>query len=134
MTAANDQAIRRALEAAGIEFIAKNGGGIGVRLRAPRNQRKLEHGFAGQETTVVKSGINFSIASPVAHAPCCWSVRVGRKRFWTSKPLWRLEASNSLGLPMTDPAFGYCAESRSTLAFHLRRIGKGPRERSLTDC
>ena len=64
MTAANDQAIRRALEAAGIEFIAKNGGGIGVCLRAPRNQRKLEHGFARQETTVAKSGINFSSASP----------------------------------------------------------------------
>jgi hypothetical protein len=30
---------------------------------------------------------------------------------------------------MTDPAFGYCAESRSTLAFHLRRIGNGPREK-----
>jgi hypothetical protein len=36
MTAANDLAIRRALEAAGIEY----GGGIGVRLRAPRNQKE----------------------------------------------------------------------------------------------
>src|ERR1700757_4854917 len=33
MTAANDLAIRRALEAAGIEFIDGNGGGPGVRLR-----------------------------------------------------------------------------------------------------
>jgi hypothetical protein len=33
MTAANDLAIRRALEAAGVEFIAGNGGGPGVRLR-----------------------------------------------------------------------------------------------------
>jgi hypothetical protein len=32
LTAANDLAIRRSLEAAGIEFIAKNGGGPGVRL------------------------------------------------------------------------------------------------------
>jgi transcriptional regulator with XRE-family HTH domain len=40
LTAANDLAIRRALEAAGIEFIAENGGGIGVRLRAPRNQKE----------------------------------------------------------------------------------------------
>jgi hypothetical protein len=40
MTAANDLAIRRALEAAGIEFIAENGGGIGVRLRAPRIQKE----------------------------------------------------------------------------------------------
>jgi hypothetical protein len=33
MTAANDLAIRRALEAAGVEFIEENGGGPGVRLR-----------------------------------------------------------------------------------------------------
>jgi hypothetical protein len=35
MTAANDLAVRRALEAAGVEFIDENGGGAGVRLRAP---------------------------------------------------------------------------------------------------
>ncbi len=41
LTAANDLAIRHALEAAGIEFIGENGGGVGVRLREPasRNQR-----------------------------------------------------------------------------------------------
>jgi hypothetical protein len=33
MTAANDLAIRRALEAAGVEFIDENGGGLGVRLK-----------------------------------------------------------------------------------------------------
>jgi hypothetical protein len=33
LTAANDMAIRRALEAAGVEFIDENGGGPGVRLR-----------------------------------------------------------------------------------------------------
>jgi hypothetical protein len=33
MTAANDLAIRRALEAAGVEFIEENGGGSGVRLK-----------------------------------------------------------------------------------------------------
>ena len=33
MTAANDAAVRRALEAAGVEFIDQNGGGAGVRLR-----------------------------------------------------------------------------------------------------
>ena len=33
MTAANQIAIRRALEAAGVEFIDENGGGPGVRLR-----------------------------------------------------------------------------------------------------
>jgi hypothetical protein len=34
-TAANDLAVRRALEAAGVEFIDENGGGPGVRLRKP---------------------------------------------------------------------------------------------------
>ncbi len=38
MTAANDQAVRRALEAAGVEFIDENGGGPGVRLK--RHQTK----------------------------------------------------------------------------------------------
>lgn len=33
MTAANDLAIRRTLESAGVEFIDNNGGGAGVRLR-----------------------------------------------------------------------------------------------------
>jgi transcriptional regulator with XRE-family HTH domain len=35
MTAANDIAVRKALEAAGVEFIDENGGGPGVRLREP---------------------------------------------------------------------------------------------------
>ena len=33
LTAANDLAVRRALEGAGVEFIDENGGGPGVRLR-----------------------------------------------------------------------------------------------------
>ncbi|WP_284945335.1 helix-turn-helix domain-containing protein [Acidisoma cladoniae] len=33
ITSANMDAIRRALEAAGVEFIAENGGGAGVRMR-----------------------------------------------------------------------------------------------------
>ena len=33
MTAANDLAVRRVLETAGVEFIDENGGGPGVRLR-----------------------------------------------------------------------------------------------------
>jgi transcriptional regulator with XRE-family HTH domain len=33
MMPANEKAIRAALEAAGVEFIAENGGGAGVRLR-----------------------------------------------------------------------------------------------------
>ena len=41
MTTANDLAVRRALEAAGVEFIDDNGGGPGVRLQKshPRGQR-----------------------------------------------------------------------------------------------
>jgi hypothetical protein len=35
MTAANNLAVRRALEAAGVEFIDENGRGPGVRLRKP---------------------------------------------------------------------------------------------------
>jgi hypothetical protein len=33
MTAANELALRRALESGGVEFIDENGGGPGVRLR-----------------------------------------------------------------------------------------------------
>jgi len=39
LTAANELAIRNALEAAGVEFIDENGGGPGVRLRK-RQQKK----------------------------------------------------------------------------------------------
>src|ERR1700751_2267506 len=40
MTAANDLAVRHALEAAGVEFIDENGGGAGVRLRKPPKQKR----------------------------------------------------------------------------------------------
>ena len=40
MTAANDLAVRRALEAAGVEFIDENGGGPGVRLRKRQGPKK----------------------------------------------------------------------------------------------
>jgi transcriptional regulator with XRE-family HTH domain len=35
VTRPNAEAMQRALEAAGIEFIAENGGGAGVRMRKP---------------------------------------------------------------------------------------------------
>ena len=35
LTAANADAIQRALEDGGIEFIPENGGGVGVRLQKP---------------------------------------------------------------------------------------------------
>jgi hypothetical protein len=40
MTAANNLAVRRTLEAAGVEFIEENGGGPGVRLRKPPKQKR----------------------------------------------------------------------------------------------
>ena len=40
LTAANDLAIRHALEAAGVEFIAENGGGVGVRLHKPESAER----------------------------------------------------------------------------------------------
>jgi hypothetical protein len=40
MTVANDATIRRAFEAAGVEFIDENGGGPGVRLRNPTKTTK----------------------------------------------------------------------------------------------
>jgi hypothetical protein len=39
MTAANDASVRRALEAAGVEFIDDNGGGEGVRFKQSRRRR-----------------------------------------------------------------------------------------------
>jgi ribosome-binding protein aMBF1 (putative translation factor) len=39
LTAANEMAIRRAFEAAGIEFIDENGTGEGVRFHKPRRAR-----------------------------------------------------------------------------------------------
>ena len=40
MTTANDLAVRRALELAGVEFIDENGGGPGVRLRKPQRPKQ----------------------------------------------------------------------------------------------
>jgi hypothetical protein len=40
MTAANDLAVRRALESAGVEFIDENGGGPGLRLRKAHQHGK----------------------------------------------------------------------------------------------
>ena len=40
LTAANNLAIRRALESGGVEFIDENGGGPGVRLRKPPKPKR----------------------------------------------------------------------------------------------
>jgi hypothetical protein len=42
LTAANDLAIRHALEAAGVVFIAENGGGAGVRFRGTKTSKQTE--------------------------------------------------------------------------------------------
>jgi len=42
VTLANEAAIRRALEIAGIDFIEDNGGGEGVRFRKPQKFQKAE--------------------------------------------------------------------------------------------
>lgn len=42
MTAANDLAVRRALEAAGVEFTDENGGGPGVRLRKRTRKKPIK--------------------------------------------------------------------------------------------
>jgi hypothetical protein len=42
MTVANDAAVRRTLEAAGVEFIDQNGGGAGVRLRKAAPTKKAK--------------------------------------------------------------------------------------------
>jgi hypothetical protein len=39
LTAANEMAIRRTFESAGVEFIDENGGGPGVRLRKGHRKR-----------------------------------------------------------------------------------------------
>jgi hypothetical protein len=39
VTLANEAALRQALEAAGVEFIDENGGGLGVRLRRPTKEK-----------------------------------------------------------------------------------------------
>jgi predicted mannosyl-3-phosphoglycerate phosphatase (HAD superfamily) len=40
LTAANDLALRHALEVAGVMFIDENGGGVGVRLHDPHRRQK----------------------------------------------------------------------------------------------
>jgi hypothetical protein len=40
VTSANEAALRKALETAGVEFIDENGGGPGVRLRKPIRQQR----------------------------------------------------------------------------------------------
>nr|WP_301288489.1 MULTISPECIES: transcriptional regulator [Methylorubrum] len=49
VTEANAEAIRRALEAVGLEFIPENGGGPGVRLRESRSDSPPATGISAAE-------------------------------------------------------------------------------------
>ena len=55
LTRVNDQAIRRTLEAAGVEFIDENGGGPGVRLRGRSTAGQLRCAAARAATMSVSS-------------------------------------------------------------------------------
>jgi hypothetical protein len=52
MTVANDLAVRRALEAAGVEFIDENGGGPGARLRQHRRPKMSKKSVGGQGKSI----------------------------------------------------------------------------------
>jgi ribosome-binding protein aMBF1 (putative translation factor) len=52
MTTANDLAVRRALEAGGVEFIDENGGGPGVRLRQRRRPKMPKKPVGGQGKSI----------------------------------------------------------------------------------
>jgi transcriptional regulator with XRE-family HTH domain len=56
LTAANDLAVRRALEAAGVEFIDENGGGAGVRLAKVAAARSAEDTVALKRTVKTDPG------------------------------------------------------------------------------
>ena len=81
MTAANDFAVRRALEGAGVEFIDENGGGPGLRLRkrrGPRSPNKLVElgeattfdGLRKELSILVQSNKNFPCGRR-SRAVCC---------------------------------------------------------------
>ena len=69
--AVNVQAVQRALEAAGIEFIPENGGGAGVRLRKGRCEPRLPHHITageirtrlGDRRQLARAGIDRRVAT-----------------------------------------------------------------------
>ena len=64
MTAANDLAVRRVLEMAGVEFIDENGGGPGVRLKKAASGRKAEGARRGaqSEPFLPYTGIRYKLS------------------------------------------------------------------------
>jgi len=58
LTMANQLAVRRALEAAGVEFIDENGGGAGVRFRK-RATSKAHRGWAVRQVRCIHDGAQF---------------------------------------------------------------------------
>ena len=86
LTRVNDQAIRRVLEAAGVEFIDENGGGPGVRLRDVQKSRRARAALAScfwRRVTVgdlrVPPSAN-EAASTFSRLTVPWPVRSGHDR------------------------------------------------------
>jgi hypothetical protein len=89
MTAANDLAVRRALEAAGVIFIDENGEGPGVRLRKhgagerSKSDRWFSHSCAiwcrWDEFTMAWMGILVSTLRSLAH-DAGWERKIHRRR------------------------------------------------------
>ena len=65
MTAANDLAVRRALEMAGVEFIDENGGGPGVRLRKHQRPKWPNRGRRPPSTAYQRASLVDSYRLPV---------------------------------------------------------------------
>ena len=60
MTAANDLAVRRALEMAGIVFIDENGGGPGVRLHKQSREKLRKTTIDALQRALEAAGIEFT--------------------------------------------------------------------------
>ena len=74
LTAANDQAIRRALELAGVEFIPENGGGLGLRLRIAETKTMMRENDDARQHTSASS----SSTRTVADQACAFESRQSR--------------------------------------------------------
>lgn len=90
MTAANDLAIRRAWEAAGIEFIAEDGAVLASVFVHLGIKRKLEHSLPDQEQppsrgstfSIVTRSHNWDSQRPTRHSATALNRAVGRIAFW----------------------------------------------------
>lgn len=58
-------AIRRALESAGVTFVAENGGGPGVRLKSPSSAAQTDHARRAQSATDARGMADQAIAETI---------------------------------------------------------------------